>query len=212
MKVLVITAETQGRKPEDCCAAEEGELAVFCHMNLPEAMVGAKSRKASTTVTVAELPNLTMGNLISEVWDGRMSRLSNARQLAEQILRIASKHPVGTILEKDGADFRVRLPEWQYQAQAQALAEAPKGYLEGAMRFSLDGGVTWLDAPHGLLVNIEDALIPREDERGLVSLNFTSEGLIKDIWVSREETLDHNIATSSVLYEDLVSAMIEADR
>lgn len=98
------------------------------------------------------------------------------------------------------------------QAQAQALQEAPKGYLEGALKFSPDGGVTWLGAPHGLLVNIEGALIPGEDERGLVSLNFTSEGLIKDIWVSREEDLDHNIATSSVLYEDLVSAMIEADR
>lgn len=94
--------------------------------------------------------------------------------------------------------------------QAQA-AEAPKGFLEGALQLSLDGGVTWLAAPIGLLVNIEGAMIPGEDERGLVTLNFTSEGLIQDIWVSREDELDHNIATSSVLYEDLMSAMIEAD-
>ena len=77
------------------------------------------------------------------------------------------------------------------------------------MRISTDGGFTWTDAPDGVQVTLDPIDVPGEDGPGLLNFNFTSEGRITDIYVSREYDLDHNLATASVLYADLMSDLIE---
>lgn len=74
---------------------------------------------------------------------------------------------------------------------------------------SLDNGVTWLDCPDGLRVNLEKQNIDGEVTDGDLVFNFTHEGLITDIWVLNEAEIEVNVATSSVLYSELISQMVE---
>lgn len=57
-----------------------------------------------------------------------------------------------------------------------------------------------------------DGVFAGEYEEGQLEIHATSEGLIMDVWVSREQTLDHNIATSSEMYDDIAARLIEADK
>jgi hypothetical protein len=64
MKVLVATEETQGRRPNDFCFTEEGELVLFgseCSRETIDgpcgcrrSLVGVRSGMATTTVRVVE--------------------------------------------------------------------------------------------------------------------------------------------------------------
>jgi hypothetical protein len=74
---------------------------------------------------------------------------------------------------------------------------------------SLDGGVTYQPAPNGVRIVYKEVMIDGEDGRGEVHINATHEGLITDIWTTRDEPLDHNIGTDSVLIEDIVSRLVE---
>jgi hypothetical protein len=76
---------------------------------------------------------------------------------------------------------------------------------------SLDDGATWTPAPQGVRISLANISVPGEDALGQMDFNFTGEGLITDVWVSREEHLDHNIATVSEDYVTLLSGLIEAD-
>lgn len=73
---------------------------------------------------------------------------------------------------------------------------------------SLDGGVTWMPAKEGVRIVYRGVPIDGEDGLGEVHINATHEGLITDIWTTREEPLDHNIGTDCVLIEDLVSRLV----
>ena len=79
---------------------------------------------------------------------------------------------------------------------------------EGSMLVSVDGGVTFQPASQGVRIIYKDVFAPAEDEPGEFHINATPEGLIADLWVSREEHLDHNLATSSELLDDLVSRVL----
>lgn len=79
------------------------------------------------------------------------------------------------------------------------------------MKVSLDGGVTFVEATNGVRIIYEAVDVPGEDELGEVHVNATSEGLIVDVWVSREESLGHNIGTSSELIGDIAYRLVEAD-
>ena len=79
------------------------------------------------------------------------------------------------------------------------------------IQVSIDGGVTWIEAPDGVRVSIPDLDVPGEDEPGQLDFNFTAEGVITDIWVSRQEHLEHNMATSAQEYGDLMSNLIGED-
>lgn len=74
---------------------------------------------------------------------------------------------------------------------------------------SLDGGKTFLPATSGVRIIYMNVPVPGEDEVGELHLNATSEGMISDLWVSREEHLDHNLGTSSVLIDDLIQRLVE---
>lgn len=73
---------------------------------------------------------------------------------------------------------------------------------------SLDNGVTWFNCPDGVRINIEKQWIDGEESRGDLVFNFTHEGLITDIWVLNEAEVEVNVATSSVMYSELISQMI----
>jgi pyruvate carboxylase len=79
------------------------------------------------------------------------------------------------------------------------------------IKVSLDGGVTYVEAKEGVRIIYEDVILPGEDETGELHINATHEGLIQDIWVTRETSLDHNIATKSESIEDITHAMVEND-
>lgn len=78
------------------------------------------------------------------------------------------------------------------------------------MKVSLDGGVTFVEAPQGVRVTYERLEIPGEDERGVLLVNCTDEGLILDVWVDRGDA-EHNIATSSETVPEILERMIDAD-
>lgn len=77
------------------------------------------------------------------------------------------------------------------------------------MKVSLDGGVTWQPALEGVRLIYEDVYIDGEDGCGEVHINATHEGLITDIWTTRDEPLDHNIGTRSEMIGDIVSQLVE---
>lgn len=79
------------------------------------------------------------------------------------------------------------------------------------MRVSLDGGVTFQEAPHGVRIVYEDVLIPGKDGTGELRFNATHEGLIINIWTTRDEPLDHNIGSSAEMNEDIISRLVEAN-
>lgn len=73
------------------------------------------------------------------------------------------------------------------------------------IKISLDGGCTWTTAPAGVRISMQDMDVPWEEEPGQLDFNFTHEGVITDVWVSRKEHLDHNIATNAQTYDDVMS-------
>ena len=77
------------------------------------------------------------------------------------------------------------------------------------MLVSVDGGATFKEAKEGVRVIWKEVFVDGEDEFGELHLNATHEGIITDVWVSRESSLDHNIGTASREVVDLVSSMVE---
>ena len=89
-----------------------------------------------------------------------------------------------------------------------AVPSAP-AQADTEMKVSLDGGVTYQPAPNGVRIVYEKVDVPGEEEQGQLHLNATSEGLITDVWVSREEHLDHNIGTSNNSIDGIISDLVE---
>jgi hypothetical protein len=120
MKVLVATKETQGRRKNDFCHAEEGEPVVFASecdgervdgpCGCRRSFVGMMSRKATTTVKVVEAPEggcyddfVGMYLIAQKAWLDRMPELKESFVAeANDLLRIAKDLPAGLILEKRG--------------------------------------------------------------------------------------------------------------
>lgn len=76
------------------------------------------------------------------------------------------------------------------------------------MTVSVDGGKTFEPAPNGVRVSYSSVMVCGEDEEGQMDVTLTHEGIITDLWVSREDHLDHNIATDSRTLEDIQSEMV----
>lgn len=94
--------------------------------------------------------------------------------------------------------------------QAAAPAEEPAADAENAeMLVSLDGGQTFVPVTNGVRIIYKKVAVPGEDESGELHLNATSEGLISDLWVSRDEHLDHNLGTSVQMVDDLVERLVD---
>jgi hypothetical protein len=83
--------------------------------------------------------------------------------------------------------------------------EVPPSPLE----YSLDGGQTYLPASSGVRLRFRQVDVPGEDSPGELHINASSEGLVTDLWVSRESALDHNLGTSSQQLGDIVGDLAE---
>lgn len=68
------------------------------------------------------------------------------------------------------------------------------------MRVSLDGGVTWLEAPEGVRVDFD--MQTDDDPKGTMTVNFTAEGMIVDQWAGPEVD-EACIDTAAIMYGDL---------
>ena len=79
---------------------------------------------------------------------------------------------------------------------------------DSEIEVSLDGGSSWQPAPQGVRIVYRNAPIDGEDGVGELHFNATTEGLITDVWTTRE-ALDHNIGTSAQLLGDIVTNLVE---
>lgn len=74
------------------------------------------------------------------------------------------------------------------------------------MQVSLDGGVTYQQAPNGVRIIYEDVPLVEPEDFGELHINATAEGLIYDAWVARvteQGVEDINVGTRSDLVTDI---------
>lgn len=76
------------------------------------------------------------------------------------------------------------------------------------MKVSIDGGQTFQDVG-SVYVCYDDVDVPGEDDLGQVQVKLTDEGIVSDVWVTREENLDHNIGTESETIQELIDRLVE---
>jgi hypothetical protein len=130
MKVMVTTKKGQGKRKNDFCWTNEGELAKFgleCdreevdgHCGCRRSFCGFDTSKATTTATIedrditrAEFIGLMKKALEREGWyrpKETESGLSNQEieEEADELLSTAKAFPVGAIIEKRGNKLQVR--------------------------------------------------------------------------------------------------------
>lgn len=123
MKVLVATEQTQGQRENDFCFVPEGELVMFgteCdredidgNCGCKRSMAGLKCQKATTTIMVAEMDVDLEAEIAASLIDGGWGKIGlNIEEAtagaSEEVVRIAEKFPVGTILERRGNDLNIR--------------------------------------------------------------------------------------------------------
>lgn len=89
---------------------------------------------------------------------------------------------------------------------------------------SLDGGKTWVEAKDGVRVIVDDlplsnpAMVYDSETGGQLVFNFTSEGLITDVWADEVvvddplQKADKNLGTESAMYDDIIERLIEGNQ
>ena len=78
----------------------------------------------------------------------------------------------------------------------------------GRVLVSLDGGATFQSAEQGVRIVFRDLEVEGEERPGELHLNVTEEGVISDLWVTRDAPLDCNRATASETTEEIVDRML----
>ncbi len=128
MRILVATNETQGKRKNDFCWTQEGELVIMAFecdtdknnvdgtCGCGRSMSGLTTAKATTTFKVVDLPCYKEVNVLNKIrahytknW--RMKRkdaIEYAKEMLEELNSIAYKFPVGKVLEKRGDVIQVR--------------------------------------------------------------------------------------------------------
>lgn len=96
--------------------------------------------------------------------------------------------------------------------EVRCLIEDHFGVKREGTRISLDNGQTSIPVTQGVRVYVEDILVDGEEDSGALDFNFTEEGVITDLWVSREDTLDHNLGTESETYEEIQHRLARMSR
>jgi hypothetical protein len=129
VKVLVATTATQGQRPNDVCAASQGELVRPPAVEHPQepvdsacgcrrVLVGVDSGEPTTTVLVLDQPELTVGALrrvlfasfgrARAVRPGDCDSETWVAAVTEELAKAAAAFPVGVVLERRAATLRVR--------------------------------------------------------------------------------------------------------
>jgi hypothetical protein len=115
----------------------------------------------------------------------------------------------GTVMKYFGLDQSFQWRPEQIRQYTQNYLDSVKQ--EAPIQVSLDGGATFAPAPEGVRVIYNDVMIPGEDGRGELHLNATVDGLIADVWSTRDQPLDHNIGTSATPLDDMVQKLVDAN-
>lgn len=71
------------------------------------------------------------------------------------------------------------------------------------MKYSIDGGLTYLDAPQDIRIVYEDLLAPGEDEPCDLHILVAKVGVFYDVWNSKE-----NLGTSCELVGEIVDRLL----
>ena len=125
MKLLTITKEGQGKRSNDFCLANEGEIVRFgtiCEREpidgscgCRRSLVGLDSWKSSTTVVVRDLNitpeelTLRIANYYREAWKISVKEaMAYANEEVEQLESFGKHFPVGRVLEIRGDTVQVR--------------------------------------------------------------------------------------------------------
>lgn len=131
MKILVSTAQTQKQRKNDFCFVPDDEMVMFgfiCDRDRADpdggcgcgrSMVGVKSKSATTTFTVMEMPDMTRDLYrkaieqanTSSGWKDAMPADEFEAMVDEdtdELLRVAEHFDVGTVLEKRLEQIQVR--------------------------------------------------------------------------------------------------------
>ena len=125
MKVLIATTKGQGKRSNDFCFANEGELVGFsleCDGERIDggcggrrSVVGFDSQKAATTFEVVERPlteqefcELHWKRLCKGGWDSIDVQRDVSDKQAKELLRLANRLPIGSVIERRGHDIQVR--------------------------------------------------------------------------------------------------------
>lgn len=120
MKILVATKKTQGQRKNDFSHAEEGEPVRFGFVcdgakvddrcGCKRAMIGMRSHKGTTTITVVEMDIDLAAEItksLTEAWGTAPEAADVARDVRE-LTRIAAAFPVGMVFEIRGAKMQER--------------------------------------------------------------------------------------------------------
>src|SRR5690242_17794125 len=125
MKLLTITHDGQGKRSNDFCWAEEGEIARFgttCDRGTVDdrcgckrSMVGLQTWKSSTTVKVSDVDitleelELRIAEYYRKAWKLSVKEaMEIAHEEAEQLVQLGESFTVGRILEVRGDTVQVR--------------------------------------------------------------------------------------------------------
>jgi len=121
MKILVATKQTQGQRKNDFSWTDDGEILCFgfeCDHSVDgpcgcrRSLNGLNTRKATTTMMVADLP-LTKEALQALIFKSeaqagwRPTEVDTAKH-AEALIDLAESFPVGAVLERRGEVFKRR--------------------------------------------------------------------------------------------------------
>lgn len=128
MNLLVATTTGQGGRPNDFCYAEEGEILFFpseCDdegidgaCGCQRSMAGLFSGRMTTTMTVAEVPDLTVdglkallrARLTQDGWDFPAATLTAiVDEDVAALIQVANDIPLGRIIERRGEVFQTRV-------------------------------------------------------------------------------------------------------
>lgn len=149
----------------------------------------------------------TIDSEIREGSDGSMESLGLTAALMEMMPHWKSHLADGqspSILATDLKRLESKVRELRHVIE-EFQGERPKSQIE----VSLDGGETYDPAPQGVRITYKDVIVDSEDEDGELDFNFTHEGMVTDLWVSREDPMDHNLATDSEMIEDIQHRLVK---
>ncbi len=97
-------------------------------------------------------------------------------------------------------------------ANAHASLSPSSGMSPQDFSISLDGGETYNPVTEDVRVVYAGLDLPGEDQPGELHINLTPEGVVIDLWATRDAPLDHNLATRSQTLLELAEELIETDR
>jgi len=128
MRILVATEETQGRRPNDFCFAEEGEIVTFgpeCTHEKIDGPCGCKRSLSGTTsllstttfrvvdrtdLTPAGLSRILAESMVAGHWFKTKEAASKtAMEYARELVILALGFRAGSVLERRGDHFAKRL-------------------------------------------------------------------------------------------------------